>query len=121
MSLTFTSLTPAHRRPDARGNEQTGRPAEARTGRAGGDRLHRVLAGGARSAGLFNMEWTHVLRKTWPLRPLVFTRGSRHCTPGMARQARRVACLEAPPMGPPPFVGQRRLRRIPRGDAAQAR
>src|SRR5579883_2274737 len=54
-----------------RGNGQTGRPAEAGADRPGDHRLHRLLADRAGSACLHDMEWTHVLRKTWPLWPLV--------------------------------------------------
>src|SRR5436190_4019798 len=66
MSLTFTSLTAARRRPHVRGDGQIGPTAPASPDRTGGDRLHRLLAGGAGSPGLPDMEWTHVLRKVWP-------------------------------------------------------
>src|SRR5205814_10595215 len=101
MSLTFTSLTAARRRPHVRGDGQIGPTAPASPDRTGGDRLHRLLAGGAGSPGLPDMEWTHVLRKVWPPRPLAQSRRARRRAHRMAGPARGLARVEArPSLGP---------------------
>src|SRR5215470_3850464 len=115
MSLTFTSLTLTREQPNDGPDGKTGRYSQARLDRPGGPRLHRLLAGRPCPSHLPEMEWTHVLL-AWPLRPLVWTRRSRRPPPG----ARGMAPVEAPAA-----LGRRqrqcRLRRISRGDAAQAR
>src|SRR5471032_3183131 len=121
MSLTFTWLTSrgGHRalRPDGK----TGRDTQGGLDRPCGARLHRFLAGWARPAHLPEMEWTHVLLEAWPLRPMVWIAGQRCPRRWSARCPPRVPRLEARRALGPSLERQRRLRRISRGDAAQAR
>src|SRR5436305_9933147 len=119
MSLTFTSLTTAEGGlRELRPVGQTGRHPQAGLDRPGGAWFHRVLAGWPGPSDLPEMEWTHVLLEAWPIRPLALAR--RH--PRWPRHTRRIPRLAPPqPRLGPPFERQRRLRRVPRGDAAQAR
>src|SRR5579871_3836951 len=54
--------------PHVRRDGETGRDAQGRLDRAGGARLHRLLAGRPRPSDLPEMEWTHVVLEVWPLR-----------------------------------------------------
>src|SRR6476620_8867704 len=119
MSLTFTSLTTAEGGlRELRPVGQTGRHPQGGLDRPGGARLHRVLAGWPRPSDLPEMEWTHVLLEAWSVRPLALARRR----PGWPRHARRIPRLAPPqPRLGPPFERQRRLRRVSRGDVAQAR
>ena len=90
---------------------------QARLDRPGGRELHRVLAGWPRSSHLPEMEWTHVLLKSRPLRPLVHRLDGR----AARREAREEWRAWKRRSAGAAAQRQRRLRRVSRGDAAQAR